>query len=132
MTEQPRQTASRAQRAFLAGAEAATRLGTGPGSDELLVQAAAEWDRADHSRTRRQGAARFKREHRRIGPVLSPDREAAYLKVLELRADGLSLSRIAAVMNGDQVPTPRGGTWGVSGVQAILASDAARRLAGGP
>ncbi|MBI5160531.1 MAG: recombinase family protein [Micrococcales bacterium] len=113
----------------MAGVREALRLGDDL-ADEQILAAAAEWEHAERSTRIRAGMTTYVRKGRRLGTPISPEREAVYRHVIALRVSGLSLSKIAAAMNDAGVPTPRGGPWGVSPVQKILASDTARRLLG--
>jgi len=49
------------------------------------------------------------------------ERYALGERILELRKSGISLGRIAAILNEEQIPTSRGGSqWRASSVQAVL------------
>lgn len=115
---------------FLAGAAEGRRLANLP--DHEFAEAIAEHQREHEHGLRRaagkRGTLTVERERGTRGPVLSAERVAVYQQVLELRSRGLSYARIAARLNRDGVPTVRAAEWGVSSIQMILKSDAARKL----
>ena len=86
------------------------------------MAAVAEWER-DAIRTRtREALAQAKSGGVRLGrPVTLP--KAVRSLVSSLHQEGLGLTGIAARLNGDRVPTARGGkTWYASTVRAVLRS----------
>ena len=49
-------------------------------------------------------------------------------RILTLKAEGVSLRRIATRLDEEAVPTAGGGTWGLSSVRAVLGSQTAARI----
>jgi DNA invertase Pin-like site-specific DNA recombinase len=88
-------------------------LDTGSDSGRALVAVLREiegWDRSPESGRSPRGR-----------PGLLGRRPDLAERIVALREDGLSLQRIADMLNADRVPTPRGGArWRPSSVQAAL------------
>lgn len=77
----------------------------------------------------REGMAVRKAQGVHLGRPVADEHLAAYRRVLELRAAGLSMAAIASTLTAEGVRTARGGSWYPSTVRAILTSETARVLA---
>ena len=87
-----------------------------------LLREVERWDRDGHPRARPRGR-----------PGLSSADPELVLRMALMRDRGLSLQAIAAALNAESVPTPRGGAeWRPSSVQAALGYRRPRRPAQGP
>lgn len=86
-----------------------------------VLASAAQYERELIGKRTREGMAQRKTEGVKIGrPRTLPDEVVAHIH--SLRADGLSLQRIADALNTDAVPTAHGGKqWHASTIRRVLA-----------
>lgn len=94
-----------------------------------VLASAAQLERELIAARTREGMAQRKSEGQTFGRKVAPEFMDTYRRVLAMREDGLSMARIAALLNAEGVPTARGGKWYGSTVRAMLTSETAKALA---
>lgn len=92
-----------------------------------VILSTSQYERRLIGQRTREALAVKREQGVRLGrPPVLPD--AVVQRIVDEHAAGRSLRAIAAGLEGDGVPTARGGSWRSSSVQHIVASDRARAL----
>lgn len=94
-----------------------------------ILASAAQYERRLISVRTREGMAQKKAEGAVFGRTVDADFLPTYQRVLSMRADGMSMNRIAATLNAEGVPTARGGKWASFTIKRMLDSETAKKIA---
>lgn len=93
-----------------------------------VMIAAAEFERALISARTKEGMAQRKAEGAVFGRVVDESFLPTYKRVLVLHNAGQSMNHIARTLNGEGVPTAKGGKFYASTIRAMITSETAKSL----
>jgi len=107
-----------------------TTAAAGPGAKfSAQIQAAAsELERGLISVRTREGMAQRKAEGAVFGRAVAAEFLPTYGRVLAMHREGVSMNKIAAILNAEGVPTAKNGKWYASTVRAMVMSETAKTL----
>jgi DNA invertase Pin-like site-specific DNA recombinase len=94
-----------------------------------VLASAAQYERRLISVRTKEAMAQRKAEGQHMGRRADPAMLDAYARVLAMRAQGLSMAKIAAQLTAEGIPTARGGQWAAFTVKRMLDSETAKAMA---